>query len=158
MKYAAFAATIFAGDQTVKKWAEKNLKFHEEKSICNGFIVLTKYHNSGVACNLLQGKRDFLIVFNSIVIGAVGILLAIAKKGKGKAYLRLAYSLILGGGLSNLYDRLTLGYVVDYFRFAKLPNKIPKPFRTLIFNLGDLAILLGSTIALIGGWNLEKET
>ena len=75
------------------------------------------------------------------------------KKRQGKVYLRLAYSLILGGGFSNLYDRLTLGYVVDYFRFSKMP----KPIRKLVFNFADIAVFLGGFLVLLGNIGFSEE-
>lgn len=146
MKYLAFIAAVFGGDQFAKKQIEQKLKFHEEKKVCGNWLILTKHHNNGAACNCYHGKKELLIAISSAVLGSVCTLLVLSGKNKGKAYLKLAYSLILGGGLSNLYDRLTMGYVVDYFRF----EKAPKPIKTIIFNLGDLAIFLGSAFAIVG--------
>ena len=59
-------------------------------------------------------------------------------KSKGRKLEKLAMSLIIGGSLSNLYDRYVRGYVVDYFslRFG--------PLKEVVFNLGDISIFLGS--------------
>ncbi len=147
------AAAVFGGDQAVKRFMEKKLNFHEEKPVCNGFVTLTKHHNSGSAGNCFQGKKDLLIAISSAILGGVCVLLAMIKKRQGKGYLKLAYSLILGGGLSNLYDRLTLGYVVDYFRFSKMP----RPIRKLVFNFADLAVFLGGFLALLGNIGFSEE-
>jgi len=57
----------------------------------------------------------------------------------------LGLSLLLGGGGSNLYDRITKGYVVDYFSFRT-------PWRWLnriVFNISDFCIFFGSIFVAI---------
>ena len=63
---------------------------------------------------------------------------------KGNGLQKLGLALTVGGAVSNLYDRFTRGYVVDYLnvRAGKL--------RRVIFNLGDVCILAGSVFFLIG--------
>lgn len=75
----------------------------------------------------------------SFVGGMLGGLL----KTRGKIADKLALSLVLGGAISNLYDRLVRRYVVDYFslQFGKL--------KKVVFNLGDIFIFLGAAIFLI---------
>ncbi len=55
---------------------------------------------------------------------------------------KIGLSMVLGGAISNLYDRLVKGYVVDYFsiEFKRLKN--------VIFNLGDIFVFLGSLVFL----------
>ena len=53
---------------------------------------------------------------------------------------KAGYALVLAGGLSNLYDRLRRGYVVDYFSIqAGFLKKV-------VFNLGDLFIMAGAAV------------
>ncbi|MDE6887595.1 MAG: signal peptidase II, partial [Eubacterium sp.] len=52
---------------------------------------------------------------------------------------------LAGGGLSNLYDRLRKGYVVDYFSFGTGP----KWFRRLVFNLADFFVFAGVLLCMI---------
>ena len=58
----------------------------------------------------------------------------------------LGMGLILGGGLSNLYERVRHGRVYDYVQFPKAP----KPLRRYVFNLADFAILSGCILLLCG--------
>ena len=51
----------------------------------------------------------------------------------------MGVGLILGGGISNLLERLRQGKVYDYIQFPKAPGRI----KQYIFNLADFAILLG---------------
>jgi len=59
---------------------------------------------------------------------------------KGYRAEKAGYALVLAGGLSNLYDRLRRGYVVDYFSIqAGFLKKV-------VFNLGDLFIMAGAAV------------
>jgi len=54
---------------------------------------------------------------------------------------------VLGGGLSNLWERVMHGGVYDYLQFPKAPEKL----RRYVFNLADLAILFGVIAVALGG-------
>ena len=70
---------------------------------------------------------------------------------KGNNIRKLSLSLIIAGSLSNIFDRFTRGYVVDYIRIkTKGADKV-------IFNLGDIFILLGSLIMPFGVKKKTKE-
>ena len=67
--------------------------------------------------------------------------------GRGRVRLTaLGAGLILGGGLSNLWERLRHGRVYDYVRFPKAPGKL----KQYVFNLADFAIFLGAALVLLG--------
>ena len=53
---------------------------------------------------------------------------------------KLAFTLVLAGGASNLFDRMTRGYVVDYFSIQW------KALKKVVFNLGDIFIFAGSVL------------
>ena len=57
-----------------------------------------------------------------------------------------AAGLILGGGLSNLWERLRHGWVYDYLRFPKAPG----PLGRYVYNLADLVLFLGAAGLLLG--------
>ena len=63
---------------------------------------------------------------------------------KGCVAQKIGLSMVLGGAISNLYDRLVKGYVVDYFSIEF------KRLKKVIFNLGDIFVFLGSLVFLIG--------
>ena len=60
---------------------------------------------------------------------------------------RLGTGLLLGGGLSNLYERVRRGRVLDYLRFPRAPGVLKK----YTYNLADLFILLGAVLLLLRG-------
>ena len=64
--------------------------------------------------------------------------------GRGRILEKLALTLTLAGGVSNLYDRMKRGYVVDYFSFQW------KALKKVVFNLGDLFIFAGAFLMAAG--------
>ena len=63
---------------------------------------------------------------------------------RGRILEKLALTLTLAGGVSNLYDRMKRGYVVDYFSFQW------KALKKVVFNLGDLFIFAGAFLMAAG--------
>ena len=68
-----------------------------------------------------------------------------ALAGKKSASAKTGYAILMGGALSNWYDRFHQGYVTDYLH---VPTKI-RPLQKVFFNLGDAAILIGGLLTLI---------
>ena len=64
---------------------------------------------------------------------------------KGRLLEKLAVTMALAGGASNLYDRMKRGYVVDFL------NVQWKSLKKVVFNLGDIFILLGSGMMIVAG-------
>ena len=75
-----------------------------------------------------------------MVISAMAGALAAMMQDKGKTGEKLGLSLVMGGALSNLYDRVVRGYVVDYFTIEW------KSLKKVVFNLGDMFVFLGSAV------------
>lgn len=143
MIFIAIAAFVFALDYFVKRWAEKELAGGERKKIRNSGFSLKLIHNYGFAFNKLD-KKPSLVKFIHLAVVAFlawhGVSTAFFQKGKEWAALGMAF--ILGGGLSNLYDRFKKGYVVDYLGLPGIPK--------LLFNLSDLFVFLGAVIVFVG--------
>ncbi len=100
-----------------------------------------KFHNYGFALGKMSKYPEFIKLTQlSTCFAVAGKLIAEIVK-KGNAVMVTGLSLILGGGLSNIFDRYKSGYVVDYINFNK------KPFNKLIVNLGDIAIFFGGILA-----------
>ena len=105
----------------------------------NGRVVRTALYNRGSAFGLLPLGRCAL----AVVSAAVMVLsLPLWRRS------RLGCALLLGGGSSNLYERLSGRGVFDYIQFPKAPGRLKK----YVFNLADFAIFLGAVcISLASG-------
>lgn len=109
-----------------------------------GKIEIDKFHNKGLPFGKLKENQrvvKYIPVFiTSVLIGGLSFLLP----QKGKKIKKLSLSLIIAGSLSNIFDRFTRGYVVDYIRIkVKVLDKV-------IFNIGDIFIVLGSLMMPFG--------
>lgn len=141
MIYLMVAITIFAVDFFIKQYIEKNKTIGKSEKILKDRIILTKYHNKGAFLNLMEKRRDMLLMISGVMIGGIAILMAIIFPQKGKNILKTGLALLAGGAASNVYDRLKRGYVVDYFSFSF--------YQKVVFNISDFFIFIGSIIVAI---------
>lgn len=106
-------------------------------------IVLHKSYNRGFPFGFLKEKPELVkmipVAAASAVFGALAYLLG----KKGHFAEKLAFSLTLGGAVSNLIDRYKRNHVVDYFSFNV------RGLKKIIFNLGDLFIFAGMIILML---------
>lgn len=143
--YVLMLLGLFIGDGIIKYLVENLIDQKERIPILGGKLFLTKYHNFGAFLNLGEKKKE-LVKLTAAVITLLCLLLFIVTLGRhGKRLLKWALSLLLGGAFSNMCDRLTRGYVVDYFGF-QVKNK---RLRNIIFNISDFAIMIGAALLAI---------
>lgn len=103
-----------------------------------GIVKLTGLRNGGSAFGLLRLTAKQLSVLSA---GLLAWSLTLWRES------RIGCALVLGGGLSNLWERVMHGSVYDYLQFPKAPKKL----RQYVFNLADLAILAGVIAMALGG-------
>ena len=145
MIYGAISALLAWFDLYVKKFVEENVSLKEEESVCDGRVVIRHVHNRGFALNVAEEKRLLVKVLSIVSLGSiVGYATYIWEKSSCIGE-KLAASLVLAGGISNVYERFKKGYVVDYIAFKTKWKK----FNRLTFNLGDFFIFLGGFVLLI---------
>ena len=111
------------------------------KPIAEGVLHLTYLENKGMSFGLLADHRWVFLTLST-----VGILLLffylIYIRGKDRL-LSTALALIIGGGIGNMFDRLTLGYVVDFFDFRLFS------FWKWIFNFADACVCVGAGLMIL---------
>ena len=150
MKWTGILIGVFLTDTILKSRAEKHLSDKAVREIAGDRILLRKLHNYGLACNLGE-KHPKLIEQGTLAVWITMFLtwLRVLKKPLGKVQgilVRLGGALVLGGGLSNLNDRITKGYVTDYFSFNVKSEKL----RRIVFNISDMCIAVGAVLAALG--------
>ena len=123
--------------QCIRTVIETNVKPEGFVSVIPGVFSLTYSENRGVAFGLFQDGTVVFAITTSIVIIIFAILLF--KNYKKSKLVATAAALIIGGGLGNLFERIVLGYVVDYLSLSFFPP---------ICNFADYCITAG-TICLI---------
>ncbi|MDD3252678.1 MAG: signal peptidase II [Lachnospiraceae bacterium] len=108
----------------------------------NKKIMLYQNHNAGFPFGFLEKYGELVRVFPLVVISALGGVLGYLIPRRGHIGEKLGLAVILGGALSNLYDRYVRRYVVDYFSVQI------GALKKVVFNLGDIFVFLGTGILL----------
>lgn len=140
MFYYLISLLILIIDQW-SKWAiVKYMDLYESIPIIEGWLHITSTRNRGAAFSILQNQRWFFITLTVIV--SLFIIYYIYRIYKTEKWYALAFSLILGGAIGNLIDRILTGEVVDFID-VRIIN-------FAIFNLADSAIVIGTGLILIG--------
>lgn len=153
MGYLLIVVAIFALDFSIKQYVELHFPEGMRKEIGNGKVILKKVYNRGAALNILEKKQEFVAGISTglTVVTLLAELALLTRKGVGT--LKLGLSLVLGGALSNIYDRLVRKYVIDYFSFGVKWKKIAN----IVFNLSDLFIFIGSFLIMIAQLSKKKK-
>lgn len=129
--FLLLAAVVALLDQATKAFIRANFAVGERWPEGWELIRITHIRNTGAAFGILQGAGDFLVVASLLGVGAITFFL-LSLPGHGRLY-PLTLSLILGGAIGNLIDRLRLGHVTDFI----------DPWNYPAFNLADSAIVIG---------------
>ena len=142
MIYAALIFVLAAGDLGLKWLIEKQdpERFPQPLKYTKDRIWLYRTHNAGFPFGCLDKYGELVRTFPLVIISALGGVLCYLIPKKGGTAQKLGLAVLLGGALSNLYDRYVRRYVVDYFsiRVGFL--------KKVVFNLGDMFVFLGSGI------------
>lgn len=131
-------------DQISKTIIVKNF-FYGESQAVSTFFNMVRVHNPGAAFSFLSdagGWQRWALSALAILV-SIMIIIWISRLTNEKWLEGLSLSMILGGALGNLWDRLTLGYVVDFLDFHWMSWHFPA------FNLADSAISLGALILIL---------
>ena len=140
--WLAGAAGLAAVDQLTKEWALAALK--DEVALLP-WLNLVLVHNPGAAFGLLSQaggwQRWFFIAAGVVIAGGVAVWLRRAARSGG--WLPAGLSLVLGGALGNLWDRIVRGAVVDFV------DVYYGRFHWPAFNVADAAISVGAAILIL---------
>lgn len=139
-KIGIISLIVIIIDRILKVLVTNNFVLNVRNKIIDGFFYITNCHNEGAAFSLFSGNVLFLIFITLIVLFL--IYRTINKENVNKIGI-LAYGLLLGGILGNLYDRIFYGYVIDYLDFVIFK------FNFAIFNLADTAIVIGAILLIV---------
>ena len=129
---------IFLIDQITKLIAVKNLKEGIPLPL-NSFFDFTLIYNTGAAFSILANNSGWQKWFLITVTSVISIILCVMiKRVKNNISYAMGLSLILGGAIGNLYDRLLFGKVTDFLSFHL------NSFYWPAFNVADSSICCGA--------------
>ena len=112
-----------------------------KKPLFDGFLDFTYITNDGMAFGWLDDNRWVFMVLSALGI-AVMLAYLIYLKGNGRLFC-FSLSLVIGGGIGNMFDRILLGYVVDFIDVRCFD------FWKWIFNFADSAVCVGAELLII---------
>ncbi len=142
-KWLSISTFVIALDLYTKHLIEAAFQFGEQLKI-TAFFDLVRYHNQGAAFGFLNDAGGWQKwFFAAISVTAAVVITYLIKKHSEQKLFCFGLALVLGGALGNLYDRVTLGYVVDFLNFHWNEYAFPA------FNVADSAISVGVTILLL---------
>jgi signal peptidase II len=142
----AILAGVVALDQATKWWIRRSMELHEFRPLIEGLLSLSHIRNRGAAFGILQDADlpHQSAIFSAVSLLALGAIAFYAVRLPAEAKLpRLALSLVLGGAVGNLIDRVRFGYVVDFIHVYWKHHQWPD------FNAADSAITVGVTLLLL---------
>ena len=139
----AVAIAAVVADQVTKRAIEHRLALDETHHVLPG-LTITHVRNSGIAFGIFPGRLEVITLLTAVAVA--WMLVHFARSGSRHALFPVALGLLIGGSVSNLADRLRLGYVVDFIDVSHWPT----------FNLADTFIVSGVILLLIGLSRLER--
>lgn len=140
----------FAIDRITKVWAQTKLSKIDEIVIIKNFFSFKYLENTGAAFGVLQNKT-ILLVLITVILTAVIVFYIVKYKPKSKL-LRISLTLIVTGGIGNLYDRIVNKFVTD---FIKMHYADKYSFPT--FNVADMMVTVGTILFLLYVVKEEKN-
>ena len=148
------ATTVVVLDRLTKWMVSQNIMLHDSVDVIPGMFRLTHVQNQGAAFGLFsespsEWKVAMLILFSVAALAVVSALLW--KNGNAMNTTAIALSLVFGGALGNLWDRVADGRVIDFLDFYIGSWHWPA------FNIADSAICVGVAAMLLDGLLLHRE-
>jgi signal peptidase II len=140
----AIALAAVVADQVTKHVVATNLRLGDRLHVVGPFAI-RHVQNSGIAFGLFASATPAVIVLTAVAVA--WMLAYFARSGARHPVLPIALGLVIGGSVSNLADRIRLGYVTDFLDFRYWPA----------FNLADSFIVIGVVILLAALVLAERE-
>lgn len=128
----------FATKQLVLAFLDKDEPFY----LIDGILRFSYVENRGAAFGMLDEHRWVFMVISTVAIA--GIIFYMVKFKPQSKLMCISLSLIAGGGIGNMIDRVAYGYVVDFIDFCAFPN-----LWMWVFNVADACVCIGAGLMIL---------
>ncbi len=135
----ALPAILIIIDQITKNWAVQELMPVGTMPLLPGIIGFRYIENTGSAFSLFANQQTFLTWFTAIILLGLFLFLLFKKPQSKVEYISLLF--VFAGGAGNWIDRITRGFVVDFFDFQFM--------NFAVFNVADIFVTVGCGVFLI---------
>jgi len=147
----SIALIVLILDLASKYWVESSLDFGQRIPLTSFFNLVLTY-NAGAAFSFLSEESGWQRWFLSGLAAAASLLITyLLYRYQSEKLFCISLSLILGGALGNLWDRITLGHVVDFLDFY-IGN-----YHWPAFNIADSAIFIGAALMIIESFRNKEN-
>ncbi len=152
LRWLSISTIVIALDLYSKRLVQQAFDYGDHHAVTS-FFDLVRYHNEGAAFSFLANAGGWQrFFFTAISVVAAAVIIYLLKKHTQEKLFCFGLALVLGGALGNLYDRITLGYVVDFLYFYYQQWAWPA------FNIADSAICVGVAVLLLDSFkNGDKK-
>lgn len=152
LKWLWLSALVVVLDQFTKQWASAALGFQEPVAVMP-FFNLTLMHNTGAAFSFLSSAGGWQRWFFTAIAIFVSVVIVfwLKRLKPQEVWVAAALALVLGGALGNVWDRATLGYVIDFI------DVYAGRWHWPAFNLADSAIVVGAAILIWDGVFAKRD-
>ena len=148
--WLGLALIVIVADQFTKTLITGWFQLGDSRPVTS-YFSLVRAHNLGAAFSFLSNASGWQRwLFAGLGVGASGFIVWMLRKHPTQTLFCFAITMIMGGALGNVIDRLIHGYVIDFleFRFAFLAPMFPGGYFPS-FNLADSAITLGAACLIV---------
>lgn len=142
---AAFVVLI---DQISKLLAKRFLEPTGDFPIINGILHLTYVENTGAAFGIFKDHRWVFMSISCAAVAALIVYLIVSRNSIGMLG-GVSLSMIIGGGIGNMIDRVLSGFVIDFINFELI--------NFAVFNIADSAVCIGAVLLIVYVLFLDKR-
>ena len=136
--YPLIALFVIAADQLTKYLVRANMEPGERIPLIGDWLSLYYVRNTGTAFSMFEGNRYVTVLLTSVLI-IVCLAVIVTEARSGRTLVPVLLTLVAAGGLSNLADRLALGYVTDMISCGSFA----------VFNVADIAVTCGCILTML---------
>ena len=140
-KIFLFSLIFVLLDFVVKIIINNNIALYDSINIIPNFFSITYVRNTGAAFSIMENNRVLFIII--AIIALILIYKYLIMNKVIDRYLMISYSMLVGGIIGNMIDRIIYGYVIDYLSFNIFGYNFP------IFNLADTFIVISIIMLLL---------
>ncbi len=141
------SALVILADHITKSWVSAHIRIGGAIPLVPGILRITHWTNEGAAFSLLadttspHAVRWGLIAFT--LVASIAVLIGMVRLGSRFTMTTVALSLIFGGALGNLHDRIVYGSVIDFIEVRIVHYIWPD------FNVADSCIVVGACLLVL---------
>ena len=136
--YLLIGAFVIALDQITKYLVRANMQPGDRIPVIGDWMSIYYVQNTGTAFSMFAGNR-FVTVFLTSALIILCIVFVIRESSDGISLIPVLFTFVAAGGISNMIDRLTLGYVTDMISCG----------RFAVFNVADIGVTCGCILTMI---------